>query len=149
MTDREKIETLIKEELDAANEKHPLFHSPHEAYAVLKEEVDELVDETNWAVRLLDVMWCEVRADEDIVETADSIYKRAIMLIQEGIQVAAMCKKTQDSMKSTLDDIINPVAMAARKVSKSLNDIVPPPNPVDPVIKEFHKTICEKLYKNL
>lgn len=33
MTDRKIIEELVQQELKEANEKHPLFHSPHEAYA--------------------------------------------------------------------------------------------------------------------
>jgi hypothetical protein len=37
----EAIDTIAKE-LDKANDKFPLFNSPHEGYAVLIEEVEEL-----------------------------------------------------------------------------------------------------------
>lgn len=37
---------LVQQELDSARSKYPImFHSHHEAYAVLKEEVDEYWDE--------------------------------------------------------------------------------------------------------
>ena len=38
----EKIEELVNQELAEANKQHPLFHSWHEAYAVVLEEIDEL-----------------------------------------------------------------------------------------------------------
>lgn len=97
MTERETIEKLVELELDEANKTYPLFHSPHEAYAVLKEEVEELEYEANWVTGLLDVMWREVKADEDILQTANDIHKRAVMLVQEAIQVAAMCEKIKQS----------------------------------------------------
>ena len=97
MTNRKEIERLVDIELAEANERYPLFHSPHEAYAVLLEEVEELEYEANWVKGLLDVMWREVKADEDILQTANDIHKRAVMLVQEAIQVAAMCKKVEMS----------------------------------------------------
>ena len=36
---------LVKIELKDANSKFPLFNSPHEGYAVIKEELEELWDE--------------------------------------------------------------------------------------------------------
>jgi len=36
---------LIEKELHRSNSTFPLFHSPHEGYAVIKEELDELWDE--------------------------------------------------------------------------------------------------------
>lgn len=36
---------LIEKELHRANSTFPSFHSPHEGYAVIKEELDELWDE--------------------------------------------------------------------------------------------------------
>ena len=97
MIERERIEKLVAQELEDANRTYPLFHSPHEAYAVLLEEVEELEYEANWVKGLLDVMWREVKADEDILQTANDIHKRAIMLVQEAIQVAAMCDKIKQS----------------------------------------------------
>lgn len=39
---RKDVEALVQKELDAANEKFPLFHSAHEGYAVILEENDEI-----------------------------------------------------------------------------------------------------------
>jgi hypothetical protein len=38
------IVDLVLEELEKAEEEFPEFNSPHEGYAILKEEVDELWD---------------------------------------------------------------------------------------------------------
>jgi hypothetical protein len=50
MTDKEirkflKIQGLVKKELYRATEKFGKFHNPHEGYAILLEEVDELWDD--------------------------------------------------------------------------------------------------------
>ncbi len=64
---RGRIIFAVKEELERALKKHPVgFHTPHEGYAVLQEEVDEL--------------WDLVKADQGAGENAR----------QEAIQVAAM-----------------------------------------------------------
>lgn len=68
-----KIDALlyIKSELDRASIRFPPFHSAHEGYAVLLEEVDEL--------------WDEVKKNPG---------KREIERIkQEAIQVAAMAAR--------------------------------------------------------
>ena len=67
----EEIIKLILEELESANKKYPNFHSTHEGYAVIKEEVDEL--------------WDEIKKSK---------YTQANrMMINEAIQVAAMSIK--------------------------------------------------------
>ncbi len=38
------VNELIFKELNSANEKHPLFSSPHHGYAVIKEEIEEVMD---------------------------------------------------------------------------------------------------------
>ena len=97
MIAREKIYELVKQELNEANEKYPLFHSPHEAYAVLKEEVDELQYEIDKITSGTDYLWTAVKNDRDIESYADRIYAYAVMTVQEAIQVAAMCEKIKQS----------------------------------------------------
>ncbi len=93
MTDREKIEVLVDEELKAANENYPLFRSPHEAYAVMFEEVQEMIESaSNVKTQVLE-MWSEVREDRNIEEEAERINRYAVEVVQEAIQVAAMAKK--------------------------------------------------------
>ena len=45
MIEQKKAIELVVAELNSANEKFPMFNSPHEGYAVIKEEMDELWDE--------------------------------------------------------------------------------------------------------
>lgn len=97
MTDRERIEELIEDELVEANLKYPLFRNPHEAYAVLAEECDELEDEIEHIRKLMDSMWMAVKYNKDIEEEAKIIRDRAIFAVQEAIQVAAMCDKVKQS----------------------------------------------------
>lgn len=97
MTDREKIEALVEEELTRANEKYPLFRSPHEAYAVMLEEVEEMIHDIDIAARTISGMWSHVKEDESIEADAGVIKTYTISAIQEAIQVAAMAKKVLQS----------------------------------------------------
>ena len=97
MTDRIKIIKLIEKELEEANEKHPLFQSPHEAWAVLKEEVEELADDTTELKARIKAMWSDVRSDRDIEPQSRLMYNAAINAACEAIQTAAMCKKIEQS----------------------------------------------------
>ena len=96
MISRNIIEQLAAEELVDANTKHdPKFNSPHEAYAVLKEELEEAEHEMRQCMERLAVMWVCVKND-DIIQTQKNIaYIKAYAtsLVQEGIQVVAMCDK--------------------------------------------------------
>lgn len=91
------IKILVDKEIDAANKAHPPFASMHEAYAVIKEELEEAEDEAAKAGRYLNVAWLNIKHDNIInakVCLAD-IYKAAMNLAVEAVQVAAMCKKAQ------------------------------------------------------
>ena len=96
MISRNIIEELAAEELVDANTKHePKFNSPHEAYAVLKEELEETEHELNMCMERLGMMWLCVKND-DVVQTEKNleyIKAYATSLVQEGIQVVAMCDK--------------------------------------------------------
>jgi hypothetical protein len=89
------IEPLVVEELARANKQFPQFHSPHEGWAVVCEEVDEAKREMD----LVDVMNNSLRLDvfRDNDEGANmhikSMRKAAVALAAEAIQVAAMCDK--------------------------------------------------------
>lgn len=97
MIEREKIHELVAQELEDANAKYPLFHSPHEAYAVLLEEVDEVDYEVGCVRNLLYSMWVKVKNDMIIEDSADEIYAHAVNGIRELIQVAAMAEKIKQS----------------------------------------------------
>jgi hypothetical protein len=96
------VEKLAAEELERANKKFPLFHSTHEGYAVILEEVQETQYELKWVNEILDGMWEDIKnnfPDNEIYPYLEAIKSHAIYLAAEAIQVAAMAQKFQDSFK--------------------------------------------------
>ncbi len=98
MTDRKIMYNLIEEELAEANKKNPLFADSHHAYGVLKEEVEELHEETVACEGLLSEMWCRIREDMDVEDILRQIKMHAVDAAREAIQVAAMAQKALDSL---------------------------------------------------
>lgn len=97
----DKIPALVAEELAAANAVHSFFHSPHEGYAVLLEEVEEVKEELRCVEDNLMRLWGRVRADDfkSIPGWARYLENAAMQLAAEAIQVAAMARKLQDGLK--------------------------------------------------
>lgn len=88
------IKYLVQHELDMASEEHGnKFHSDHEAFAVLKEEVEETLDELESVAFRLSVMWDDVKQDDKIGSHLADIEKHAMQCACEAIQVAAMARK--------------------------------------------------------
>jgi len=91
------IPPLVKTELREANRKNPPFHSLHEGYAVLLEEIDE----TKEALDFLDfdrgLLWEYIKQDDmaQAMKQAKAIERQAVHLAAEAIQVAAMAEKFQ------------------------------------------------------
>jgi len=65
-------------EYERAREKYPPFHSTHEGYAVLKEEMEELNDG-------LERLWEMVKANK-----GTSIWDGNPAMVRECVQIAAM-----------------------------------------------------------
>lgn len=95
---RNQVEELVQVELDSANEKFPLFHSMHEAYAVMKEELEECEEEISNSKKFLELIWSMIRIDGVTSCDIASLKEKAIKLAVESIQLAAMAQKTIDSM---------------------------------------------------
>ena len=89
------VTSLVAEELRAANASHRQFHSMHEGYAVLREEVDECQDEHDAMILHTNDLWQAVKHDDNTVaaEKLKLIEATAIQLAAEAVQVAAMARK--------------------------------------------------------
>lgn len=103
---------LVDKELAAANEKFPLFNSPHEATAVLLEEVEEAQEEATNLEILTNNYWIGVKENhtpEAMHEQITAAYETAVNLAVEAIQAAAMARKAILSNIELLavDEIMN------------------------------------------
>ena len=88
-----QVRELVKVELAAANKQFPQFHSAHEGYAVIQEEVDELKEDMDRINGRITSLRARVRFNNSCEELVSRIYDDAINAACEAIQVAAMCKK--------------------------------------------------------
>nr|DAG76634.1 MAG TPA: hypothetical protein [Caudoviricetes sp.] len=93
MTELSKIQALVDEELKEANEKYPLFHSYHEAYAVILEELEETEENVKAMGYCIQAMWDYVKRDKEPRKSVENLKNFALNTAAEAIQVAAMCDK--------------------------------------------------------
>lgn len=100
-TVREDVELLVQKELKSANKKFPMFHSDHEGYAVLKEEVEEAEENLIKTKDQIASIWrfTKKNLNKPKESVAESIKESAIELAVEAIQVAAMAQKFIDSRR--------------------------------------------------
>lgn len=94
------IDTVAKaadREYERCVEEKGRFVDMHQAYAVIKEEVEEADEELDFITSKLDELWRCVRDDypQGVDLRAQAIHAAAIRLAAEAIQVAAMCKKAK------------------------------------------------------
>ena len=90
------VRALVDKELAAANERFPQFHSQHEGWAVILEEVNELSAETALVEKTANELWEHIKSNKPsglIEYDADWVRRYAINAACEAIQVAAMCQK--------------------------------------------------------
>lgn len=100
-----EVELTVKCELKRANKVHPLFNSPHEAYAVIKEEVEEAELEMEHIKDSVRIFWKAVKYDDsakNMCRFLHGIKDIAMNLAAEAIQVAAMAQKAIDSINAIL-----------------------------------------------
>ena len=94
-----QVRELVNVELAAANEKFPQFHSPHEGWAVMLEEIDE-AEQVMQTVRVCSgILWEHyIRRNDSGVKEVESIKEYAIQLACEAIQIGAMAQKNLDML---------------------------------------------------
>lgn len=103
-----KAPTLTKEQIQAeiarlAEAEHirsyaignDKFHTPHEGYAVLLEEVEETTEEAERFKTHLEILWIYILQNNQVqaLKMAERMYKTALAAAYEAIQVAAMAEK--------------------------------------------------------
>ncbi len=86
------IKNLIQEEMEKAVKKFKSFNSPHEGWAVIQEEIDELNHEIYFLHNQQEELWNLVKENLTIeqLQKAEIIYNYSIKIIKEAIQVGAM-----------------------------------------------------------
>lgn len=97
---KERIKHAAKNEKDAAIAQHEYFHSQHEAWAVLKEETEEMCQSVNRGIfqSMLYALWIDVTHDKKVSQDKlDEIYDAAFACACEAAQVMAMCLKWGES----------------------------------------------------
>lgn len=95
---KESVMQEVQQELNRANEKFPLFNSPHESHAVILEEAEETEEALEDAKKSLAVLWDKVRGKEvasflEEVTHPGYLAEKFVLVACEAIQAAAMCLK--------------------------------------------------------
>lgn len=88
-----KLHELVGIELAEANKAYGLFHSLHEGYAVLREEVEEASEALNAVKESLDTIWLGCRNSNPRWVALTEAERDALHLASEAIQTAAMARK--------------------------------------------------------
>lgn len=90
----EGVNYLVQNELDMASDDYgKKFHSDHEAFSVILEEVAESKEELAAIIDCMNGLWLSVRQDTKSVDILTYIERHARRLACEAIQVAAMARK--------------------------------------------------------
>jgi hypothetical protein len=95
------VQVLVHLELERANEQFPMFSSGHEAYGVIKEELEETGEELRLLSSILmHAYWTAVRKNDKAEQRRllESAKTNAVHCAAEAIQTAAMLQKAMDSM---------------------------------------------------
>lgn len=91
-----QIDSIVADELKAANERFRANASRHESYAVLLEEYEELKDEIAKLDDHMAILWDFTKSNTDTEKMLVTLFKArgvARILLAEGVQVAAMVDK--------------------------------------------------------
>jgi len=99
----DKITELITQELASANAKFPPFHSCHEAYSVLREETEETSLALSTFISFMTHVWGQVKSNNVCKADIEVLKLASRSIIEESIQIAAMCEKFSDFMKTQPD----------------------------------------------
>ena len=97
------INQAVCYELQAIIKKHGAHYaSPHEGYAVLKEEVEEAEECIQLLNEKLSKVWQNIRINWNDSTAVYEAYQSAIVLAEEAVQCAAVCER----FFATLNDML-------------------------------------------
>lgn len=103
------LKLLAEQEHQQSYEKYPGFHSMHEAFGVILEEIMETkeaveaLESTQWDLFSLVRQEKKLNANRSMLALLEMIEDTATNAAKEAIQVAAMCRKTVASLSETPD----------------------------------------------
>lgn len=97
------INQAVCYELQAITKKYGVHYaSPHEGYAVLKEEVEEAEESMQLLKAKLSTIWQHVKIDYNNPDDICQAQQSAVALAEEAVQCAAVCER----FIATLDDML-------------------------------------------
>jgi len=96
---KKAIAAACSSELENCKTYGKIYNSPHEAYAVLKEELEETEENLKATKNYLNDVWQSIRSDdkEEMRLNILSLNSYALMLIYEAVQVYAVSEKFKES----------------------------------------------------
>ena len=104
----ECIEQAVCHELRNIVKKYgPTYHSEHEGYAVLLEEVEEACEAAEFMQDALKRLWTSIRQNEFSNFELSQVYNFAKGLANEAVQVAAVCERFMETVKKNAESKIN------------------------------------------
>lgn len=99
---KEEVSTLVRNEYLRAAEAHgEAANTPHEGYALIKEEEEEAGDQMSLVSKKVSALWWAVKADDLALQAGylTEIRAAAILGACELIQVAAMADKAIEGLR--------------------------------------------------
>lgn len=103
----EEVSTLVRNEYQRAAAAHGgAANTPHEGYALIKEEEEEAGDQMSLVSKKVTSLWWAVKADDLELQAGylTEIRYAAILGACELIQVAAMADKAIEGLKKSMED---------------------------------------------
>ena len=93
------IDLLAKTEKSRAQALYGSHHSRHEAFAVLREEYDEMTDDENLVLIDMDKIWDGIKKNatqEELADPIKSLIIDALLMAAEAVQVVATAYRLQE-----------------------------------------------------
>lgn len=98
-TTKELVKLACKEELRNAKSYGEFYNSPHEAWAITKEELEETKDNLLRVEQLMVDMWQNIKDNdsEELVANMITAKSYAVLTVYEALQVCAVLEKFRES----------------------------------------------------